>query len=904
MLLVSSRPAAGPHPSILGPVRRALAQGTSDFRLLVPTATLAEHLRHELARERGFLRPRLVVTLSQFLEPWTGDLPEVSQATLELVVQAALERTEPEEFRQAAQLPGFRRLLAELIDEFSTAGCDRRRLAQALDDQPVEAPLARAFLAVYQEVESELERRGWALRAGVLARAAREIRARGLPGVRQVFLDGFLSFSDPELALIDALRQHADLTVALPPWAGSEAARAALVGMGLLEETAPASEDAPTVTVIAAVNLEQEVEEICRRILEQVERGRQFREIGIVLRTGEPYVPILRTTLERFGIPGRFYFAAPLAQHSMARYLAGVIEAMLGGWDHAATLAVLKMTASGFGGTPACDQFDFAVRARLPGQGLAGLRGLSQDPRLEALLDRFAALEDWRGWRLPGCGWARQAQALRSLIEPPPIADGCSQETAGLWRSQAAALEALEAALEETSNALGDDQPMAFAEFWQAAKVVLQETRLRVPDRRPNVVHVMDVFEARQWALPVLFICGLLEKQFPLYHPQDAIFPDAARERLRAAGLRLATTIERRHQEKLLFELATRQATSELVLSYPECNAKGELNLPSFFLEGFATDTGRNDTGRNACATAAGLRRPVAICEEGLLRRIGTRRAVLPPSAIEDFLQCPFLFFARYTLELEQPPARPEERLDALLQGGIVHQVLAAWQSGQQPLEPLFEHIFEQTCARERVPEGCRKELARLRMLEDLGRFVGDPPALEGWEVHTETTIQFALGEGTQTKGRIDRFDVSPKREAVVFDFKYTRPEGIRKRVRGHEEGLYVQGALYLLGLESQFGYQPAGWFYYGLKKELSCNGWHTGLPGFQKTGTVCLREELREQLEQTRSVSLGVARQIREGRIEAAPADPQKCQNCAFRDVCRVRTAAALALAAGEGAR
>jgi CRISPR/Cas system-associated exonuclease Cas4 (RecB family) len=369
------------------------------------------------------------------------------------------------------------------------------------------------------------------------------------------------------------------------------------------------------------------------------------------------------------------------------------------------------------------------------------------------------------------------------------------------------------------------------------------------------------------------------------------------------AGLRLATTIERRHQEKLLFELATRQATSELVLSYPECNAKGELNLPSFFLEGFATDTGRHDTGRNACATAAGLRRPVAICEEGLLRRIGTRRAVLPPSAIEDFLQCPFLFFARYTLELEQPPARPEERLDALLQGGIVHQVLAAWQSGQQPLEPLFEHIFEQTCARERVPEGCRKELARLRMLEDLGRFVGDPPALEGWEVHTETTIQFALGEGTQTKGRIDRFDVSPKREAVVFDFKYTRPEGIRKRVRGHEEGLYVQGALYLLGLESQFGYQPAGWFYYGLKKELSCNGWHTGLPGFQKTGAVCLREELREQLEQARSVSLGVARQIREGRIEAAPADPQKCENCAFRDVCRVRTAAALALAAGEGA-
>jgi hypothetical protein len=901
MLLLASRPAAGPHPSILGPVRRALAQGASDFRLLVPTATLAEHLRHELARERGFLRPRLVVTLSQFLEPWTGDLPEVSQATLELVVQAALERTDPQEFRQAAQLPGFRRLLAELIDEFSTAGCDRRRLAEALADQPVEAPLARAFLAVYQEVESELERRGWALRAGVLARAAREIRARGLPGVRQVFLDGFFSFSEPELALIDALRQHADLTVTLPPWAGSEAARAALVGMGFLEETAPASEDAPTVTVIAAVNLEQEVEEICRRILEQVERGRQFREIGIVLRTGEPYVPILRTTLERFGIPGRFYFAAPLVQHSMARYLAGVIEAMLGGWDYAATLAVLKMTASGFGGTPACDQFDFAVRARLPGQGLAGLRGLLQDPRLEALLDRFAALEDWRGWRLPGCGWARQAQALRSLVEPPPIADGCSQETAGLWRSQAAALEALEAALEETSAVLGDQQPLPFTEFWQAAKVVLQETRLRVPDRRRNVVHVMDVFEARQWALPVVFICGLLEKQFPLYHPQDAIFPDAARERLRAAGLRLATTTERRHQEKLLFELATRQATSELVLSFPECNAKGEPNLRSFFLEGLAVQPVKARSARPSGPAPRRLEHAVIRSPE-LLERIRALRSILRPTGIEDFLQCPFLFFAEHSLGLAEPPVRPDERLDALVQGRIVHQVLAEWQRTAQPLDAVFEGVFARICTDERVPANCRTELARLRMFEDLRRFTADPPVLPGWSVHIEEEIRFDLDPETGIRGRIDRYDVSPAGAAVVFDFKYSSPQGIRDRIRGYDQGQHVQGALYLLGLDVGHGYQPAGWFYWGLRRELSTGGWHLPLAGFERAGAGCTAEELRERLARARQSSLDAARQIREGRIEAAPADPDKCQYCAFRDVCRVR-AAGMALAAAGGA-
>jgi hypothetical protein len=55
---------------------------------------------------------------------------------------------------------------------------------------------------------------------------------------------------------------------------------------------------------------------------------------------------------------------------------------------------------------------------------------------------------------------------------------------------------------------------------------------------------VLSAPEARQWVLPIVFVCGLVEKQFPRFHPQDAFFPDSARCQLNAAGVRVRTAAE------------------------------------------------------------------------------------------------------------------------------------------------------------------------------------------------------------------------------------------------------------------------------------------------------------------------------------------------------------------------
>ena len=77
-------------------------------------------------------------------------------------------------------------------------------------------------------------------------------------------------------------------------------------------------------------------------------------------------------------------------------------------------------------------------------------------------------------------------------------------------------------------------------------------------------------------------------------------------------------------------------------------------------------------------------------------------------SGLECFLDCPFQYFARYTLRLKTRPLLPQDRLDFMLQGTIIHQTLAEWHRDPQPIEPLFDRIFAANCEAKAVFRGYR----------------------------------------------------------------------------------------------------------------------------------------------------------------------------------------------------
>ena len=906
MRLLTGPAGSGKTTIAMEQFREALRQAPSGARLLVPSATMAQHLRNQLARAGVVFRGRWIGTLHKFAGEWAGDLPEVPEAVLHLLVEEAARRAGRPEFAAVAHFPGFSAALVEGIGDFASAGCDSARLARALPN----APLAEAFLAVYRELEGELARRGLALRARQLALAAERIEAQGLGGIGAIWLDGFHALPDPELRLIAAMSRHAHLTMTLGDDDLADGTRQRLAALGFREERAGRGRRAPAEILVAAQGIEREAEEITRRILLQARSGLAFRDMGIVVRAAGVYVPVLRSTLARFGIPAHFYFKSRLDEHPVVRYLGGAVDAMLSGWDHARTLAVMRL-APRFADRLALDRFDFAVRRQIPNAGLGELRsllmGLEGRPLegAEGLLhklDRLAALEEWRSFAMHPRDWAARLRDLRPLFRPAvdqvPTGPGRHQ-AALLDRGQAEALDLFDEALDEAAQALPPEREIPIEPFWRAVKAVLRLKPWHPRDGRRNVVHVLPAGEARQWVLPVVFVCGLVERQFPEFHPQDPFFPDAARRQLNQAGVRVRTAADFEREERALFDSAVSRASLLTVLTFSRCDARGEPALRSLFLDGRASRT------EEACPASPQPRSPrrarpePAIRAPGLLALLVGKSARQSASWLETFLQCPFEYFAGRTLRLHGPPSRPEERLDFPMQGDIVHQTLKEWWPLRPAaIAPVFERVFERFRERRHIPPGYHTERLRNCMLEDLAAFAADTTWPPGLRSRTEQPFTFALETpagvpGIEISGKIDRLDTDADGGAYVIDYKYSAKARIKSKLEGEQA---LQPQLYAMAAERKFGATLAGVFYVGLKREVVYLGWSSaGLLGTEPFPAGWL-DEARER-------TLAVVEQIRQGRVAPDPADTKHCEWCDFRDACRVDLGAALAgeLAAGE---
>jgi ATP-dependent helicase/DNAse subunit B len=851
-LLITGPPASGKsHLAI------ARFLDIPESRLIVPTATMAEHVRNQLARSGAAVRPARIVTLAQFVAS-SADSRPASAAMLHSAIRHALETLRPARFQGVIEYRGFHQALADLIEEIPTdqAGGD--------------------LIPLFQEVERTLAVRGLALRKTRVNRAAGD--PRDLPD--HIVFDGFFDFSEPELRLLERLKT---VTVTLPDWPGSLRARQKLLSRGFAEHRCEQSRRSPRTTAFAAATLERETEEIARRILHQANQGRQFREMGIILRSRDPYAPALDTSLARFGIPARFYFADPLIAHPAIAYLSGIMRALLDGWDHHALLSLLQTPISGFGATPAGDRFDFAFREQLPGKGLP-VRGVENAP---TVLDSLQALKSWSEEIAEAPEWARRIESLRALLPEPILTDQVDRVQFRAWRSTAAALDAFDAALDETAVTL--DGRIRLAHFWRQAEMALSLEPLRVPDRRHNVVHVLDVFEARQWELPVVFVCGLSERHFPQYHREDSLFNDAARRR---ASLKTSADLQR--EERFLFEFATSRSSEETILSCARFNEKGEDVLPSFFLSGSALSP--CDTRvRPRPSRAIPAPRHASIRDTELLDRLAGMHKALGPTPIESFLQCPFQFFAARTLRLRPRPAAPADRLDVLLQGSILHRALAEWT--RMPLlgAAIFDSVFEDECRRAHIPQTYRTEAVRLELLRNFEGFLADRKIRPRWASRVEEQFNIPLSPLLSIRGRIDRIDVGPRKEALVIDYKYSAAAKIRERVDDHAGGNLVQGGLYLLAAEKQFGLDPAGMLFCGLRKEVVWDGWHRPIPGLESIGESCTPALLRDLMNSAAAKATEVFESITSGRIAPAPSDTDKCRWCDFRDICRVETAAAI---------
>ena len=267
MRLLSGPAGSGKTTYILDRFRKAVFRRNQALRLLVPTATMAQHLQNRLAREGFVFRCSLIQTLSGSSR-WAGDCSRRPPRYLYLIVEEAARRVNRPEFARVAHMPGFCASLARVIGEFSSAGCDSARLAACLPD----APLSAAFLAVYREVDRELERAVSPCAHAAWNARPSGFRSEGLNGIRTIWLDGFHALPDPELRVIAALGRHAELTLTLDE-AELTPACARARRHGFQRGARARGRARPRSALVKAPGIEREVEEIARRILQQADRG-------------------------------------------------------------------------------------------------------------------------------------------------------------------------------------------------------------------------------------------------------------------------------------------------------------------------------------------------------------------------------------------------------------------------------------------------------------------------------------------------------------------------------------------------------------------------------------------------------------------------------------------------------
>ena len=271
-------------------------------------------------------------------------------------------------------------------------------------------------------------------------------RAHRRPGPERagtIWLDGFHALPDPDLARRlrpgAACRCHSDARRrAKPP---NRRAPACWPWVSRKSDGRRAR-PRPRLALVRAPGIEREAEEIARRILEQAAAGRPFREMGIVVRAAGNLRARSALHAGPFRHSGALLLRFPLDRHAVTRFLAGAVDAMLGGWDHARPWPCCAWRRAS--PIPAPDRFDFAVREQLPNAGLGALKRLAgEGDRCDAGCSmRWPAIEEWRAFSLTPKDWA----ARFAPAQPLPAARSARDRWRPIaleWRSQAAVLDAV-----------------------------------------------------------------------------------------------------------------------------------------------------------------------------------------------------------------------------------------------------------------------------------------------------------------------------------------------------------------------------------------------------------------------------------------------------------------------------
>jgi ATP-dependent helicase/DNAse subunit B len=594
---------------------------------LLSSAGLAEHVKDLVLSEQSesALAENQITTFDRWAEPFLnpGELV-VNAHELRPLVQAILDQGLFPEFENTARLPGFARSLCRAAGEMLENQVTAEKLLSV--GGPRKQRLA-ALGRVVAELGSSMTRKRLVLPGQLLFRLAEaiDVDAFDLPDL--LLLDGFYDFTVPQRTCLEALvKRSIDIETTLPTAKSDSivtAAAAFLESLGFSFEQSQGrsrgegtalgdlysglfsgnsgKRDPEGLEILEAETVEMLLETIAVEIASgRAENDpKPWRNTGLICRMPERYAKPLARIFDRYRIPWVFHGRFNCCEVGPGPALLAMLEALGKSRPETRVERVERLRSLIDLSFCTCDP-DTAGRIRFlwnfelgdegntrrrnaPPETLADLMSATREGTLErdhlsflAHLDenarecnsveRFAELcrllvnryaqRAFEAAELPGSGIELAASVVRNLV-------------------------ASVARMERVVRALGRED-LAYADLVSELVETLNRSGAGFSGRLADAVHVVDVFEARNWVWDRVYLLGMNEGEFPRRFSENVFSPDADRERIAPA---LATAKRSMEAEQLLFRFAATRATQSLVLARHRFDDEGAETSPSFFLD-------------------------------------------------------------------------------------------------------------------------------------------------------------------------------------------------------------------------------------------------------------------------------------------------------------------------------
>ena len=586
----------------------------SPINILVRSNLLAKHLQLVLSKDlngifniRFLTFPDLVARIEILSGIYSsGQLPSGSERViLENIVSTD---SVPDYFAAIARTEGFIRFLLDSFSDLAESGCTAETAAEILSANSGKLPeRVRGVLSLYTIFRRNIQMCGWDIHAR-FERACEFAKKAVLKG--SLYTYGFYDFNEMQYRLLLAVANKNNTTLFFPAGNDSRYRFAA----GTLEKldkggfkssvlsSAENSDNPAPKTPRLLLELSDEEEEaaaIARLILKKVGKEEVlFRDIGVVYSSYENFAP-LKAVFDEAEIP---YFISdePVMEKNQVFRGADLLLDMLSGQVKRKKLVEFLGSAPlevhrfyGFKSDPFLLWVRKSAEAGLVGEGgwikenkdlIDLLSKREESPEMNEAIISAKIVEDV----------LKRVWDARKAFEEKLTWEEMSSRFSSLLKNifkVGSGVEDLCLAVENLSGFDSVSPPVSFFLFKKIVKVLLCGSKRKRDKFLGEGVNLLTLDQARGLSFRILFLAGLTDENIPGGIRQDPFLKDSERVKLNeiAAGqIFLQKKMERLAELELVFTLATRSATSELICTMPLFEAySGKKRIKSFFLESF-----------------------------------------------------------------------------------------------------------------------------------------------------------------------------------------------------------------------------------------------------------------------------------------------------------------------------